>query len=845
MCLRPLAAALLATVCVARPVSAQDRGLVTLRSEELERARAMVRSDAVALRPALDRLRAEADSALHAGPFSVMDKRRIPPSGDKHDYISMGPYWWPDPGKPNGLPYIRRDGQRNPEREQDYDSPRLSRMLGAVNTLALAYAFTNDERYARHAANLLRTWFLDPATRMNPNLEYAQEIPGITQGRGIGIIDTNGLPLLLDDIVLLRRSASWTARDGEGMRVWLAAFLRWLRTSKHGHDESEAQNNHGSWYDAQVAALALFAGDSALARDVVEASKTRRIARQISADGSQPLELERTRSLSYSVFNLKALMQLAEIGRHVGIDLWHYEAPEGGSIRKALDYLAPYADPTRNWSGTQITPVEPYTLLPALRMGEMVYGDTQYRTLIEKIPPELVRADRVQLLYPPRDSRSSRGIRQTSTAFNRRGRRGIPRTQNHDRPTLRPLCPSATSAIEGLSEARRAATSPQRERVVGRERCPAPDFARRPLLRRIPPERGVGRQAERQKDGRAQVEASRGDVAFAQVRLRAEQSDAQPAIRIESAGRIHDAPYHRGERAPHLGGRQIVRQLVLQRDLREQLKGAEPVRDRTADRGVAAIGRDEPLENGAVAARDLALSLLHRGVAIGVRPERGEDVEQERLDHEAVVVVPVEIGAVAVDAITEVELLELAQDQIDARLVPFLAHAQQRHLDHRTEQQPVRVGRGDVAGGYERGDQVAPDRGIDGVPQCARRADDGVCEERRIHERLPLLGEVHEVWRARIDRVGERGVRQLDVAPAALALGRIIRTELEPRGDAGQRAAERFEMGDRSPTLSCRRALLDRHARAQLAPRQVRQHGRRDAVERVDPVRAVVGLPGQ
>jgi hypothetical protein len=397
----------LAVACIAGAGAAQQPALVTLRPAELARARTRLERGDPLLRPALDRLLAEADSALDAGPFSVMDKTRLPPSGDRHDYISLAPYWWPDSSKPDGLPYVRKDGQRNPETRKDYDSPRLGRMIGAVNTLALAYYFTGKEPYAQHAATLLRTWFLDPATRMNANLEYAQMIPGITQGRGTGIIDTRELPRLLDDMRLLEGSTSWTARDRQGMREWLTGYFQWLRTSRNGRDEFAAPNNHGSWYDGQTAALALFLGRPELAREIVESSKTHRIARQIEPDGSQPLELARTRSLDYSVFNLEALMQLAELGRTVGVDLWRYEAPGGGGIRKALDYLAPYADTSRKWPGHQITPVSPSRLLAVLRLGELAYGDPRYRASIERLPAPLARSQRVQLLYPPPEGTAS------------------------------------------------------------------------------------------------------------------------------------------------------------------------------------------------------------------------------------------------------------------------------------------------------------------------------------------------------------------------------------------------------------------------------------------------------
>lgn len=348
-----------AGLCLAAGVAmAQAPVLLTLRPEQLTRAKAQTREATSVLRPALMQLLTEADAAMKAGPFSVMQKERVPPSGNRHDYMSLAPYWWPDSSKPGGLPYVRKDGYRNPQ--------------------------TQD----------------DSATRMHPNLEYGQAIPGITDGRGIGIIETRGLPRLLDAIAMLEHSASWTTRDRTELRSWMTAYLHWLRTSKNGRDERAATNNHGTWYDAQTAALALFVGQRALAYEILEASKTWRIAVQIEPAGSQPLELARTRSWDYSVMNLEGLMQLAELGRTAGVDLWHYASPDGRSIRKTLDYLAAYQGSSRTWTRQQITPVSPIRLLEALTIGELVYGHPTYSELIAKMPQQQVRVSRVQLLYP-------------------------------------------------------------------------------------------------------------------------------------------------------------------------------------------------------------------------------------------------------------------------------------------------------------------------------------------------------------------------------------------------------------------------------------------------------------
>jgi hypothetical protein len=387
---------------IAQAPSAPILRVYSLRADALQHAKVRIQSRDARLRPAYDRLVREADAALLVGPFSVMDKPRAPESGDKHDYVSMGPYWWPDTTKPGGLPYIRRDGERNPELANGYDAPHFGALTGAVTTLSLAYYFTDDEKYAARGAALLRVWFLDPATRMNPHLRYGQRIPGITEGRAAGIIETRRLVDVVDAVGMLERSPSWTDADTRGMRDWMSAYLHWLLTSDIGKEEQRARNNHGTWYDAQATALALLTGDTARARATLEASKARRITAQIAPDGRQPYELVRTRSLGYSVMNLEGLCRLAELGRGLGVDLWSYQAPQGGSIRKALDYVAPYADTTLKWAGPQITPNAPDFLVLLLERARVAYGENggRYGALLRRLPGDVLLSHRARLLYP-------------------------------------------------------------------------------------------------------------------------------------------------------------------------------------------------------------------------------------------------------------------------------------------------------------------------------------------------------------------------------------------------------------------------------------------------------------
>ena len=313
--------------------------------------------------------------------------------------MSQAPYFWPDPKKPDGLPYIRRDGERNPEINKITDHRSIDDLENAVESLALAYYFKGDERYATKAVLLLRAFFLDPATLMNPNLEYAQFIPGINTGRGIGLIETRGFTRVVDAIGLLEGSKALTPDDARGLKAWFGKFLQWMLDSKNGREEAAAKNNHGTYYDLQVISYALFVGRKDLARQILEQARQKRIATQIEPDGRQPLELARTKAWSYSNGNLDGLMELATLGERTGVDLWHFQTADGRSIRRAIDFLTPVALGESKWQYQEIGGgVKPESLFPLLRRAATAYRDQLYRAVMARVPA-VNPSDRSRLIY--------------------------------------------------------------------------------------------------------------------------------------------------------------------------------------------------------------------------------------------------------------------------------------------------------------------------------------------------------------------------------------------------------------------------------------------------------------
>lgn len=404
-----LCSALVLSGCASATVTAQTSSVnadtrlprvFALRPEALAESKTLVKAHRSQIGPALEQLIKDADAQLKAPIVAVTDKRTLlPPSGNKHDYFSLSPYWWPDPSKADGLPYIRRDGVTNPESKKDLDQPRIAAMGYNVSTLALAYYLTGNEKYADHASTQLRAWFLDSATRMTPHLRFSQLVRGNPEERGSGIVDTRWFIEAVDASGLLAGSKSWTAKDDADLKSWFRSYLDWLITSPNGKHEHDAKNNHGSWYAAQTSTYALFVGDSARARQIAEDAKAR-IGWQITADGDQPIENERTRSMHYSGFNVEALSRVAEGGRHVGVDLWLYKAPTGGSLQAAIRKLARYTNSGEKWPGEQIDSVSLDLVMIHFRRDLAILGDKEMVPVLKRLPKDELARDRSALLYP-------------------------------------------------------------------------------------------------------------------------------------------------------------------------------------------------------------------------------------------------------------------------------------------------------------------------------------------------------------------------------------------------------------------------------------------------------------
>ena len=296
-----------------------------------------------------ERIFKAADAALTLKPLSITYARSPLSEGGLNDFFSMSDYFWPDPAKPDGKPYIQRDGESNPA---NFNGHRFAVMnlRDNVAALAAAYVLEGDERYASKAAELLRVFFVDAETRMNPSLEYAQVMVGKpAPTRGIGLIDTLHLIEVPMAILALEKSKAFTPELTTGLKQWFGDYLRWLTTSPRGKDEGSRTNNHAVAYWLQVAAFNQLVRDEALSAECRRQFKEKFVSDQMAADGSFPRELSRTKPYAYSIFQLDNMATLCVLLSTPTDNLWRYETKDGKSMGRAMAYLFPFLKDKSTW----------------------------------------------------------------------------------------------------------------------------------------------------------------------------------------------------------------------------------------------------------------------------------------------------------------------------------------------------------------------------------------------------------------------------------------------------------------------------------------------------------------
>jgi alpha-D-xyloside xylohydrolase len=316
--------------------------------------------------------------ALDQQPITVTAQSSGRSAGGKHDFFSEGDYWWPNPASADS-PYIQRDGMTNPDNFVAHRLAmiRFSRIVGALSS---AYKLTGDKKYMRHAIVHCRAWFMDTATRMNPNLLFAQAIKGRHTGRGIGIIDTIQFMEVVQGLMAMPGVELYDKEAIAGIKSWFEQYLQWLTTHQYGKDEMNAVNNHGTCWVMQVACFAKFTGNQKIIDFCRNRYKNVLLPNQMAADGSFPQELRRTKPYGYSIFNLDAMSTICQILSDDKDNLWTYTTSDGRSLKKGIEFMYPYLADKSKWPFKKDVMYwdEWPVAQPALAFGAIAYSNKDW-----------------------------------------------------------------------------------------------------------------------------------------------------------------------------------------------------------------------------------------------------------------------------------------------------------------------------------------------------------------------------------------------------------------------------------------------------------------------------------
>ncbi|KZT30352.1 chondroitin AC/alginate lyase [Neolentinus lepideus HHB14362 ss-1] len=284
-------------------------------------------------------------------------------------------------------PYIARDGKVNPDVTNLTGSKSMVHMSQAVLYGATASVLKEgDSAYSQQTAEFLYTFFLDPATAINPNVNFGQLVRGPGPqgqiGTFTGILDLRGMVKVVNAIAIMiySRSPDWTRDKHSGMRQWMGKYQSWLQTSSLGKEVATKPNNHATFYFNQLAVSKVFMGDLGGAADVLQRYFNTTFLDQIAVSGEQPFEAVRTRPFHYRCFNLEAMITNAKLGDELGLNFWRAKSNYGATIQTAVDY-AMAQDPKEE----DITELAPHVAAVAA-----IYGDPigKYAAFLQRSMPK-------------------------------------------------------------------------------------------------------------------------------------------------------------------------------------------------------------------------------------------------------------------------------------------------------------------------------------------------------------------------------------------------------------------------------------------------------------------------
>ena len=290
---------------------------------------------------------------LPVTPISSLHAERSP--GTPNDYYSEPEDYFPAPGADSGGkgPWVRRVNESNPE-AFTLHRDAVFKLGVAIAALAAAATITGEQKYAARAVEHLRGWFLSPATRMTPSLQFGQRIPGTAAGRPEGVLETLPLAEVARSVRFLATSGALAGEELAGVRKWFAEYAAWMNESRTGGLARDMKDQHASSWLFQSAAYADanvngLSSDDATLNQLRHRFKTQTLRAEINATGTFPHVISSPNSYRDCLLNLDLLCLASELLTTRFDNPWEYELQDGPGMRAVIAFHFPHMLHKSTW----------------------------------------------------------------------------------------------------------------------------------------------------------------------------------------------------------------------------------------------------------------------------------------------------------------------------------------------------------------------------------------------------------------------------------------------------------------------------------------------------------------
>ena len=198
---------------------------------------------------------------------------------------------------------------------QKHNQEDFRSLVQNCTMLTLASYFSDDNSYADHAVSIIKEWFLDQNTKVNPSKVFTEATHRL--------LKTTYVYTLFDSLRLLRKKGRFSEDEWHGLQRWFTQVMEAMDQSARAWRLGYTSKDHiGLYYDIQYSSIAAFINNSTQMYKTIQDSIAR-LYEHVAPDGTLHNEITKKSCESNQIFALAGWQTMDRMASKLGIDLWN------------------------------------------------------------------------------------------------------------------------------------------------------------------------------------------------------------------------------------------------------------------------------------------------------------------------------------------------------------------------------------------------------------------------------------------------------------------------------------------------------------------------------------------